>query len=348
MSSNNNKSTNSQTINEWIEILEPKTNCQMFANLITGECVWNEPKNASKIIRNGEMTQWWELFDEKSQRFYYYCAKEEKTIWKKPKDLNSIIVPLAKLQTIKQNTNTLNAINDKSTQTEKQLFISRSTQTINHSFINKSINPSIKHYLISEARFASKRQQFYYYDDESDGTDDDFEDEDDNDFDADDEYDDDFLDDEESDDDIEDDDNNSIDECDQSYEDFQRRQQLITSSKESSTQREQKSSLIPTKSHSLSQISVNNQRKSSLNTLSQKTSQTLQLRPETPLSRHNLSLMTTTTTSTPLRTTSLLTTQSKPMTTSTTTSANTLLSFESFARENGLKNNISIIELYFY
>ncbi|XP_071955407.1 uncharacterized protein [Antedon mediterranea] len=40
--------------------------------------------------------QWWELFDNKMQRFYYYNATTQKTVWRKP--AHSDIIPLAKLQ----------------------------------------------------------------------------------------------------------------------------------------------------------------------------------------------------------------------------------------------------------
>ncbi|KAK7058716.1 Rho GTPase activating protein 39, partial [Halocaridina rubra] len=46
--------------------------------------------------------QWWELFDTNTSRFYYYNATSQKTVWHKPQ--NCDIIPLAKLQQIKQNT----------------------------------------------------------------------------------------------------------------------------------------------------------------------------------------------------------------------------------------------------
>lgn len=30
---------------EWIEIVEPKSKQRMFANLVSGECSWDPPKN---------------------------------------------------------------------------------------------------------------------------------------------------------------------------------------------------------------------------------------------------------------------------------------------------------------
>ncbi|GIY65674.1 rho GTPase-activating protein 39 [Caerostris extrusa] len=46
--------------------------------------------------------QWWELFDRENSRFYYYNATSQRTEWHKPQ--NCDIIPLAKLWTLKQNT----------------------------------------------------------------------------------------------------------------------------------------------------------------------------------------------------------------------------------------------------
>ena len=46
--------------------------------------------------RRAHPDQWWELFDPKTQRFYYYNATSGKTVWQRPS--NSDIIPLAKLQ----------------------------------------------------------------------------------------------------------------------------------------------------------------------------------------------------------------------------------------------------------
>ena len=40
--------------------------------------------------------QWWELYDEKTRRYYYYNAHTKQTEWRKPKE--SDIITLAKLQ----------------------------------------------------------------------------------------------------------------------------------------------------------------------------------------------------------------------------------------------------------
>ncbi|XP_023801022.1 rho GTPase-activating protein 39 [Cyanistes caeruleus] len=89
-----------QTWLEWVEIIEPRTRERMYANLITGECVWDPPAGV-RIKRTNE-NQWWELFDPNTSRFYYYNATTQRTVWHRPQ--NCDIIPLAKLQTLKQNT----------------------------------------------------------------------------------------------------------------------------------------------------------------------------------------------------------------------------------------------------
>ncbi|XP_019635329.1 PREDICTED: LOW QUALITY PROTEIN: rho GTPase-activating protein 39-like [Branchiostoma belcheri] len=85
---------------EWVEIIEPRTKEHMYANLITGECVWDPPPGC-KVKRTND-NQWWELFDQNAGRFYYYNATSQRTVWHRPQ--NADIIPLAKLQTLKQNT----------------------------------------------------------------------------------------------------------------------------------------------------------------------------------------------------------------------------------------------------
>ena len=49
---------------EWVEIIEPRSGEHMYANLTSGECVWDPPVGVAvkKTIDN----QWWELFDQVS------------------------------------------------------------------------------------------------------------------------------------------------------------------------------------------------------------------------------------------------------------------------------------------
>lgn len=65
-------------------------------------------------IKRTDASQWWELFDTNTQRFYYYNVATQSTVWHRPS--NCDIIPLAKLQTLKQNTDP-NDRRDESTQT---------------------------------------------------------------------------------------------------------------------------------------------------------------------------------------------------------------------------------------
>lgn len=53
-------------------------------------------------IKRTDDSQWWELFDKNTKRFYYYNVASQTTAWHRP--TNCDIIPLAKLQTLKQNT----------------------------------------------------------------------------------------------------------------------------------------------------------------------------------------------------------------------------------------------------
>lgn len=50
----------------------------------------------SNFSKKANDTQWWELYDQKTRRYYYYSAGTQTTVWHKPKDAE--IIPLAKLQ----------------------------------------------------------------------------------------------------------------------------------------------------------------------------------------------------------------------------------------------------------
>ncbi|XP_065072074.1 rho GTPase-activating protein 39-like isoform X2 [Rhopilema esculentum] len=82
---------------EWVEIVEPKSGDHMFANLRTGQCLWEAPQGAK--VKKTHDNQWWELYDATTRRYYYYNASSQKTVWRKPKDGD--IIPLAKLQQLK-------------------------------------------------------------------------------------------------------------------------------------------------------------------------------------------------------------------------------------------------------
>lgn len=50
---------------------------------------------SSKALHNN---QWWQLFDRRTSRFYYYNAASQQTVWHRP--TNADIIPLAKLQVV--------------------------------------------------------------------------------------------------------------------------------------------------------------------------------------------------------------------------------------------------------
>ncbi|XP_024936657.1 rho GTPase-activating protein 39 isoform X2 [Cephus cinctus] len=112
---------------EWVEIIEPRTKEHMYANLTTGECVWDPPPGVP--VKKTDNNQWWELFDQNTSRFYYYNATSQKTVWHRPTDCD--IIPLAKLQTLKQNTEPAGGCSDaqRGNEPRKKETVSTQTQT---------------------------------------------------------------------------------------------------------------------------------------------------------------------------------------------------------------------------
>ncbi|BFZ04849.1 hypothetical protein BsWGS_07887 [Bradybaena similaris] len=102
---------------EWVEIIEPQSKEHMYANLATGKCVWEPPPGVR--IKKTDDNQWWELFDPNTSRFYYYNATSQKTVWHRPQ--NCDIIPLAKLQTLKQNTEVREASADKENSKKREI-----------------------------------------------------------------------------------------------------------------------------------------------------------------------------------------------------------------------------------
>uniref|UniRef100_A0A674H8H5 Rho GTPase-activating protein 39 n=1 Tax=Taeniopygia guttata TaxID=59729 RepID=A0A674H8H5_TAEGU len=85
------------TGSDWVEIIEPRSQERMYVNLTTGECSWEPPPNLK--VRQSDQKQWWELFDQNNNRFYYYNAITRQTVWHRPQGCD--IVPLAQLQAMK-------------------------------------------------------------------------------------------------------------------------------------------------------------------------------------------------------------------------------------------------------
>ncbi|CAH8575753.1 unnamed protein product, partial [Heterobilharzia americana] len=91
--------TNSMEKCDWVQLVDPKTQQLMYIHLKSGECSRDPPKNAK--VKTVSPNQWWELFDVKAQRNYYYNSCTRETVWQKP--IDGDIIPLAKIQLLQQN-----------------------------------------------------------------------------------------------------------------------------------------------------------------------------------------------------------------------------------------------------
>lgn len=115
---------------EWVEIVEPRTRERMYANLVTGECVWEVPDGVS--VKYATENQWWELFDNSSSRYYYYNATTQQTVWHRPKGADTI--PLSKLQTLKEKGSDVTSQNNKTHKNHRRRSVgSSSSDSPNHS-----------------------------------------------------------------------------------------------------------------------------------------------------------------------------------------------------------------------
>ncbi|RUS26185.1 hypothetical protein BC938DRAFT_471108 [Jimgerdemannia flammicorona] len=83
------------TMEEWVEITDPQSGNQFFANPVSGECSWERPLNA--IIKPKDPSgEWWELWDENHKLPYYYHTASGQTEWLKPEF--GTVIPLVKIQ----------------------------------------------------------------------------------------------------------------------------------------------------------------------------------------------------------------------------------------------------------
>eukprot|EP00117_Sycon_ciliatum_P029557 scpid50616/ scgid23504/ Rho GTPase-activating protein 39 len=78
----------------WVEIVDPRSKELMYANITTGDCSWDAPDGVE--VRQMTDDQWWELYDNDCECYYYYCAATQQTVWERPED--SEVIPLSKLQ----------------------------------------------------------------------------------------------------------------------------------------------------------------------------------------------------------------------------------------------------------
>lgn len=89
-------------------------------------------------IKRADSSQWWELFDPKTDRFYYYNVASQKTVWHRPQ--NCDIIPLAKLQILKQTTD--NTVTSNDPKDAPQTIQQRLQQHKRHSESNKTSSSS--------------------------------------------------------------------------------------------------------------------------------------------------------------------------------------------------------------
>lgn len=150
---------------EWVEIVEPKSKTKIYANLDSGFCAKNPPEGVSILKADDFTDHWWELFDKKTGRYYYYNPKQQKTVWTKPtlngknslstngsNDRRSVgrrllIIPVSRLQTFKKlspatdpNRSQPAGKSDASTQTIASNLVTTGTQTFSESDLSTKLN----------------------------------------------------------------------------------------------------------------------------------------------------------------------------------------------------------------
>lgn len=151
----NNNDNNDKAIylpNEWVEIVEPRTKQRIYANLDTGICAKDPPEGAIVSRSEDFKDHWWELYDQKTGKYYYYNPEQQKTVWSKPKESNTngtskekkklLIIPVSRLQTFKKVSHNEQSPDkcDASTQTIASNLVSTGTQTISESVLEDEFN----------------------------------------------------------------------------------------------------------------------------------------------------------------------------------------------------------------
>jgi len=142
-------------LNEWVEIVEPKSKKKIYANLETGICAKNPPDGAT-ISRSEDFSDhWWELYDKKTGKYYYYNPEQQRTVWTRPKvspttngnrsDRKLLIIPVSRLQTFKKLPSNEENVEkrDASTQTIASDLVSIGTQTISESAFEDEFNAKL-------------------------------------------------------------------------------------------------------------------------------------------------------------------------------------------------------------
>lgn len=125
---------------EWVEIQCPRTGEPMFANLDTGECLWEAPLGAT--VRGSSVNQWWELYDPNSNKNYYHNSTTGETVWKKPRGAE--ILPLTKLQptdTLSNNNTAPRPSPNKAPSHREEVLAVSTTSTLDRNSLNSNPPP---------------------------------------------------------------------------------------------------------------------------------------------------------------------------------------------------------------
>lgn len=159
------------TSNEWVEIVEPKSKKRIYANLETGICAKQAPSGAQVRKSEDFSDLWWELYDRKTGKYYYYNSEQQKTSWLRPdekqqsngrshpsngkgtgvKNKSLLIIPVLKLQTFKKLSSPSSREEgdleiekcDATTQTIASNLVSTGTQTIRDTELEKEFGEKL-------------------------------------------------------------------------------------------------------------------------------------------------------------------------------------------------------------
>lgn len=134
-----NLSDETHQVDEWVEIVEPRSKKRIYANLATGICA-KQPPDGAPVSRTEDFSDhWWELYDQKTSKYYYYNPERQKTAWTRPSESEAgngtsrrvLIIPVSKLQTFRKLSPNECGVEkcDASTQTVASGSISIGTQT---------------------------------------------------------------------------------------------------------------------------------------------------------------------------------------------------------------------------
>lgn len=140
---------NTTTHDEWVEIQQPSSQEKIYANLKHGLCA-KQPPPGSHVRKVEEYSDhWWELYDQKTGKLYYYNPEKQKTVWNRPDETEGsngdlqngrklLIIPASKLQTFKKLREPVREKCDASTQTETSKSCSTGTQTSDDDIAQKN------------------------------------------------------------------------------------------------------------------------------------------------------------------------------------------------------------------